>query len=362
MPNRRHFLRTAALGAPLAAPLFGASAALAAEPSTSEPSTATDAPARRIVKPPRLKPGDTVGLVAPAGTVYEQGTVDRAAERVEALGLKAEVGRHVLDRYGYLAGRDENRAADLNTFFRDDAVDAILCLRGGWGCARLLPHLDMDAVRANPKLLVGYSDVTALLLACYAQAGLVTVHGPTGVSTWNTFSVDHFRRLLFDAEAFAFENPVRTDDRLVQTRDRTTTIVPGKGRGRLVGGNLTVLSALVGTPYMPSFDGHILFLEDIGESVYRIDRMLTQLALAGLLDGLAGFVFGKCTDCEAGSGAYGSLTFEEVLKDHLAPRGIPSYEGAMIGHITDKFSVPLGVEAEIDADAGTITLLESAVA
>ncbi|NBC18076.1 MAG: LD-carboxypeptidase [Bacteroidetes bacterium] len=315
-----------------------------------------------LVKPPRLHPGDTVGIIAPAGAVYRPVTVQIARERMEALGMQVRVGEHVLDRRGYLAGTDEARAADVNTMFAAPEVRGILCLRGGWGCARMLPYVDYEQARANPKVVFGYSDITALLLALYAKSGLVTFHGPTGVSTWNAFSLDYYRRLVIDAEPLTMRNPTRLDDELVQEDDRVLPITNGTARGRLAGGNLSVLSALVGTPYLPGWEDHILFLEDIGEAVYRIDRMMTQLRLAGVLDGLAGFVFGQCTDCEPDSGGYGSLTLGEVLADHVAPLGIPAWRGAMIGHLRDKFTVPLGIEAEIDAEAGTIRLLEAAVA
>lgn len=342
--SRRQFLHRAVFAAPLAGLRWSA--------------FPSDAPT--IVKPPRLRPGDTVGIVSPSGAVSDPDALQIAVETMEALGLKAKPGAHTLDRRGYLAGDDAARASDLNAMFADLEVDAILALRGGWGAARILPLLDYGIARRQPKLIFGYSDVTALLLAYYAKSGLVTVHGPTGVSTWNTFSVDYFRRLLFDGEALTMQNPNDPGRNLVRTEDRVHTITSGMARGRLAGGNLTVLSALVGSGYLPDWTGHILFLEDTGEDLYRIDRMLTQLRLAGILDGLTGFVFGKCTDCDPGRG-YGSLTFDEILDDHIAPLGIPAWHGAMIGHISEKWSVPVGVEAEIDAVKGTIRLLEAAV-
>lgn len=349
--RRRFIARTAAAGLlPLLAPGI-------AHPSAAHPASA--APRDGVVKPPRLRLGGTVGLVAPAGAIDDPADVEEVEEVVRSLGLVPRRGAHLLDRRGYLAGTDAARAADLDAFFADPDVDAILPLRGGWGVARLLPLLDFDRIRAHPKVLVGYSDITALLLAIYARSGVVTFHGPVGISTWNPFSRGYFRRLLFDAEPLFLANP------LVQDRDRATTdgvrtVTPGRARGRLVGGNLSVLAALVGTDYLPDWRGHILFLEDVGEDVYRIDRMLTHLRLAGVLDGLAGVVFGRCTRCEP-ERPERSLTLAEVLQDHVGPLGVPAWYGSMIGHITDKFTVPVGVEAEIDADAGTIALLEPAV-
>ncbi|MGB5290178.1 MAG: LD-carboxypeptidase [Lysobacterales bacterium] len=313
------------------------------------------------LKPPRLKAGDTVGLVNPAGATFHPQDVVVAGETLAALGLKMKTGEHLLDRYGYLAGSDQNRAADVNRMFADSEVKAVLTLRGGWGCNRLLELLDYQLIARNPKILMGYSDITSLLLALNAKTGLVTFHGPVGISSWNKYSTAFVEKLLFNAEAFSMENPTDIGDHLTQVKDRVLTIHGGKARGRLLGGNLSVLTAMVGSDYLPDFKDNILFLEEVGEDIYRVDRMLTQLKLAGILDQLSGFVFGKCSDCGPGKG-YGSLTLEEVLDDHIKPLGIPAWYGSMIGHIENKFTIPLGVESEIDADAGRITLLEPAVA
>ena len=314
----------------------------------------------RTIRPARLRPGDTVGLVNPAGATFQSADVDVVKEIVAALGLKFKTGRHLLDRYGYLAGIDVDRAADINEMFRDTSVRAILAVRGGWGCNRILPLLDYDLMRDHPKIVVGFSDITSLLVACYARSGLVTFHGPVGISTWNAFSVDLFRRILFEGEAVTLKNPRSAGDSLVQTKDRVEKITPGKARGTLIGGNLSVLSAMVGSEFLPDFRDAILFLEDDREQIYRIDRMLTQLSLAGILKKIKGFVFGKCTNCDAGEG-YGSLTLEEVLRDHIKPLGIPAWYGAMIGHIENKFTLPVGGEVEIDAEEGTIRMLEPGV-
>jgi muramoyltetrapeptide carboxypeptidase len=268
----------------------------------------------------------------------------------------------VLGRYGYLAGTDQNRAADVNAMFADPEVKAIFAIRGGWGCARILPYLDYAMIRANPKLLIGYSDITALHMALAAKSGIVSIHGPTGGSAWGKKTVELFREVVFDAGTPLLENPISGDDRLAQRKWRTRTLYAGKARGRLLGGNLTVLSALVGTPYLPDFSGAILFLEDVDEAEYRIDRMLTQLGQAGILRKLAGVVFGQCTDCVARNGSsYGGFTLNDVLRQHIGTLGVPAFQGGFFGHIADQFSLPEGVMAEIDADTGTMRLLESAV-
>ena len=349
-PDRRGFLKTAAV----------ASLALGCAPAAGRAASVAGARGP-VLKAPRLRPGDTIGLINPAGPTYVSWDLEIVEESLAALGFRTERGEHVLDRRGYLAGSDADRAADLNAMFRDDGIDGILCVRGGWGSARILPLVDYDAVRAHPKVFCGYSDITALLLALHARTGLVGFHGPVGTATWNRFSVDWFRMVLMDGAAVTFANPGGTGDNLVQVSNRVQTITPGRAHGRMLGGNLSVLTGIVGSGYLPDFEGAILFLEEIGEDIYRVDRMLTQLRLAGILDAVSGVVFGKCTDCES-SESYGSLTLEEILDDHLRPLGVPVWYGAMIGHIADKWTVPVGSEVEIDADAGTVTMLEPAVA
>ncbi len=198
-------------------------------------------------------------------------------------------------------------------------------------------------------------------MAIGAKSCLATFHAPTGFSAWTELSASWFKRVVMEGELAPYVNEPDFRGRSVPMGFRTQTIVPGKAEGRLVGGNLTVLAHLVGTPYMPDFTGRILFLEDIREGIYRIDRMLTHLKLAGLLAKIKGFIWGQCTDCEPDSSGYGSLTIEEVLDDHIKPLGVPTYRGAMIGHVDKQFTVPEGILAEMDADAGTFRLLESAV-
>lgn len=316
---------------------------------------------RGAVRPGRLRPGDTVGLVNPAGAIWEPVQIEIVTESLAALGFTAKRGRHLLSRRGYFAGTDEERAADLNAMFADPAVRAIHCVRGGWGSARLLPLLDWGVLSRNPKILLGYSDITALLLALHARTGLVTFHGPVGASQWNPFNVGWMKRVLQQGEAVTFENPKEIDeDDLTVVENRVQTLTPGTARGRLLGGNLTVLTSLLGSAYLPDWDGCILFLEDVEEAPYRIDRMLTQLRLAGVLQKARAVVWGTCADCQPGRG-YGSLTVTDVLHDHLKPLGVPAWQGAMIGHIDRQFTLPVGIEVEVDAAAGTIRMLEGAV-
>jgi muramoyltetrapeptide carboxypeptidase len=344
MLNRRAMIQTAAAAA-LLAPLAAQAAPL---------------PPRR--KPPRLRQGDVVGLVEPAWFTADAFDLQQVMATVRAMGLVPRPAPHLLSRYGYLAGRDEERAGDLNAMFADREVKAIFAVRGGWGCARVLPHLDWDRIRANPKLLIGFSDITALHLALAARTDCPSIHGPTAASAWGALSWDSFRRLVFNAETPTWRSPEGTDDRLAQ-RSAIRTFRPGRASGPLLGGNLTVLSSLVGTPYLPSFDGAILFIEDTDEAQYRIDRMLTQLSLAGILGRVAGVVFGQCTDCVArNSSSIGGFTLSEVLDQHLTPLNVPAFQGALFGHIENQFSIPVGIRAEIDATEGTIRMLEPVVA
>ena len=296
-------------------------------------------------------------MINPARAAFQREPVEIQQESLRAVGLEPVLSPNFHKRRGYLAGTDAERAADIHHFFADDRIKAVVGI-GGWGSARLLPLLDYELIRNNPKVVLGFSDVTSLLLGVHAKTGLVTFHGP---HPRNRLSSEYLGRLLFEGVADRFENPKQISERdLVQRRHRTATLRGGKARGRLLGGNLTVLSAIVGSPYVPSFEGALLFLEDVREAVYRVDRMLTHLALAGLLEQIAGLVFGNCSDCNSGT-SYGSLTLEEVLDDHILPLQVPAYRGAMIGHIESQFTIPIGIQAELDADTASLQLLEPAV-
>ena len=337
-------------------------AATTAFSTFSQPLNLVQAANPKLIKPPRLKPGSVVGIVSPASATFVREELDIVQDAIRALGLVPQLAPHVLDKYGYLAGKDTDRAADINQLFADPKVAAILPIRGGWGCSRILPYLDYQVIQKNPKIIVGFSDITALLIAINAKSGLVTFHGPNGLSSWRTHQTESFRRVLFAGEKLIFKNfkDPSDNDRLMQVKYRIRTINSGKVRGRLIGGNLSVFSTLVGSPYLPDLKGAILFLEEIGENIYRIDRFLTHLKLAGVLTQISGFIFGQCPGCTPGSD-YGSLTLEQVLSDHIKPLNIPAWHGAMIGHVENILTIPIGSQVEINANSGTITMLESAV-
>jgi muramoyltetrapeptide carboxypeptidase len=353
MIDRRSFARLLSLAAAAAATPLSA-----ARPAKSSKKASPEV-IKEPVKPKRLSPGDTLGMVLPASAVFERDSLDLAREQLEAMGFKVKLGRHVYDRYGYLAGRDEDRADDLNRMFGDDAIDGIVCYAGGWGSPRLLPLLDYELIARNPKVLLGFSDITALLIAVHQRTGLVTMHGPTGSSTFETYTVENFRRVLMTPEpAGLLPSPAPRKEVLVDRVNRVVKIAGGKGSGRLIGGNLTMIASTMGTPYEIKTDQAILFLEDTHEDLYRIDRMLTQLSLAGKLKSVAGVVFGRCTDCN-----YSGPTFslEEILRERFGSLGVPAISGLSFGHIEQKLVLPQGIRATVDGDAGTLTLDEAAV-
>jgi len=341
------------------------------------PPSAQAALTRYAEKPPEplfpkaLRPGMTVALVAPSSPEWGLAGNEMAAEIVKALGFVPKVFPHAGETTYYLAGPDVHRAADINAAFADSSVDAIFCLRGGYGASRILPLLDYETIRGNPKVLLGYSDITALLNAIHRLTGLVTFHGPIGGELPTDYTLAAFRKVLMQAQAagrIAEPPPPHGPQReiFVDRENWIYRLAPGKGKGRLVGGNISVFSTLVGTPFEPELKERILFLEEVGEDPYRIDRWLTQFLLTGKLSGLAGVALGRFHDCgpkdyKPSFPGFGTWTWQEVCKDRLGNLGIPVVANLVFGHVPDKATLPLGVMAELDGDAGTLTLLEPAV-
>lgn len=314
-------------------------------------STVTEGQAAPKIKPKALKAGDTLGLIAPASPIYEEAIFEEMLVNLRGLGFKLKLGEHVRDRRGYLAGIDAARAQDVMTMFKDDTVNGIMCTRGGWGCNRILPLLNFKEIQKHPKVFCGFSDITSLHMALYLKSNLITFHGPVGKSEWNDFTIQSFKALTWKGEKPL--NIIPDDE-----YEDSFTITSGLMQGKLLGGNLSVLVSMIGSDFLPSFKGAILYLEDVGESVYRIDRMLTQLKLSGILNEISGFIFGKCTDCDDGPN---SLTLNEVFDDHIKPLGIPAFYGAMISHEERNITLPVGIDAEMDADKRSFRILESAV-
>lgn len=358
MLNRRLFLEEASLASLLAT--FAPAARAAVE------GLAAGTPSRLI--PKALGKGATVALVSPASPGADADSLEAAKEIAISFGLVPKVFPHAGDRTMYLAGRDADRAADVNAAFLDSSVDAVWCTRGGYGSSRLLPLLDYGAIRKNPKPLIGFSDITALLNAVNRLTGLVTFHGPTAGENQGEFTLQAFKRVLFEAKAAGVVGQaawVPAVEGRTDKQNRLRRISPGKARGPLAGGNISVFSELIGTPFEPDLKGRILFLEEVGEEPYRIDRWLTGFLLTGKLSGCAGIVLGKFKDCGAREfqpSFNGTWTWQEVAADRLGALGIPVLAGVSFGHGPENATLPIGIEAELDVAAGTLSLLEPAVA
>jgi muramoyltetrapeptide carboxypeptidase len=294
--------------------------------------------------PPPLSAGARVALIAPAGPLRGEQELQAAIAHALSLGWEPLPAPHALAHNGYLAGTDEQRASDFNAALHDDGVDGIWCLRGGYGAMRILPALDYDALRRNPRPLLGYSDITAFHCAVNVRAGVVSYHGPTARSALTEFSRDSLVRAVVRQVDPCGSAPL------------ARTLRGGRAAGRLVGGNLALLAALAGTPYAPDCDGAILVLEDVGEATYRIDRMLQQLRLAGALDRVAGIAFGQFTELTDPLDA-DVRPLDAVLGEAADVAGVPAMAGIPLGHVSDQWTIPLGARAELDADARTLHVL-----
>jgi muramoyltetrapeptide carboxypeptidase len=313
------------------------------------------------IKPPRLRKGDTLGLVTPGSYISEKELED-SVKSLEDLGFIVTYSEKILDRNGYFSSPDNKRADDLNKMFERKDVKGIVCARGGYGCSRILPLLDYDLIKNNPKVLTGYSDVTALVCGIFAKTGLVCFHGPVGISTFNEFSVKYFDDVLINPKKRL--TLISEYDEKDWEGKNITPIKSGKAEGELTGGNLSVVVSLIGTEYDIDTSGKILFLEDIGEEPYSIDRMLTQIIQAGKFENAKGIALGVFKDCESKKESPSfdsSFSLMEVFFERLGNLGIPVIYGLSFGHIKNKFTIPLGVNAELDVDNQTLTLLESAV-
>lgn len=310
-------------------------------------------------RPRPVPPGGTIGVVAPAGPVPPE-ELEAGLRRLQAWGYRAVVGDAVLDRRGYLAGADDRRAEDFNRMWADPAVDAVICARGGYGAMRILRRIDWELIRRNPKFFCGFSDITALHLAMAREAGLVTFHGPMvaafgGAHGYNGAGLRRALQQVGPLGEMPWPDPAE------EGAPRPLTIRSGVAEGRLIGGNLTLIVSLLGTPWEPDFTGCIVLLEDVDEAPYRVDRMLVQLLLAGKLQGAAGILFGDSPTCMHGPPDRPSLTLPEVLTELLGPLGIPVLYGFPCGHGPHRATLPLGVRARLDAAGGTLTILEPAL-
>lgn len=310
-----------------------------------------------IIKPKALKKGDLIGIIAPASPPSIADKITKGAEYLERLGYRVTLGKNVRNVYGYLAGTDRERADDINAMFADRTVKAIIAVRGGYGTPRLLPLLNYAMIKRNPKILVGYSDLTALQLAIYRKTGLVTFSGPmSGVEMWkeiDPFTEEHFWAMVTSRKKYG---PVRNPDGAP-----LKTVVKGSATGRLLGGNLSLITAIIGTPYMPSLKNSMLFLEEIDEECYRFDRMMNHLKIAGAFNTAKGVILGELTDVKASDTKNPYLTLEQILSDVLPTIKRPVVTGLVYGHVPKKLTIPIGIMSTLNATAGTFTFNEGAV-
>lgn len=315
----------------------------------------------KIIKPKRLKPENKIALVAPGSYISKQ-ELEESRSKLELLGFQTVYSEKIFNQVGYFSGTDSIRAEDLMEKFEDKKVDGIMCVRGGYGCARILPLLDYKSIKKNPKVLIGYSDVTALMYGIFKKTGLITFHGPVATSTFNDFSVRNFNAVLVeDKFPKTFSNA--TED-LDDNPYGVTTIVKGKAKGKLIGGNLSIMVSLIGTDYDVNYDDSIIFIEEVGEEPYRIDRMLTQLIQAKKFENAAGIMMGIFRKCEPkidDPSFAKSFSLMEVLQDRLSNLKIPVIYGMSFGHIKNKFTIPFGASATLDTEEQTFSLEESPV-
>jgi muramoyltetrapeptide carboxypeptidase len=288
-------------------------------------------------------PGDTIGIVAPAGP-FDPEIFSQGLSTVESLGFRTVVSDEIFEKTGYLAGNDMQRARLVNQLFKDSAINAIICARGGFGSLRILPLVDFDAVRKNPKIFIGFSDITALLTAITTRSGLVSFHGPV-VTTLAKVPKIICNTLL---EAISSEMPLEVQP------TNGVVIQAGRAQGPLIGGNLTTLCHLLGTPFEPGFKHRILLLEDRGEALYRIDRMLFQMKLAGCFDGIAGLVLGSFEDCGDLDGIF------QIFQEHFQDIHIPILAGFDIGHGKQNMTIPFGIDATLDTEKKLLSFAQPA--
>ncbi len=312
---------------------------------------------KRIL-PKRLKQGDVIGLVTPGSPITKE-QLDETVKKLENMGYKTYYKPSVLSEYGYFAGTDQERADELMHMFVNKDVDAIMCVRGGYGSIRVVDLLNYNQIRGNPKILIGYSDITALLTAIYDRTGLVCFHGPLGISHFIDYTLKSFDNVLVNPKP-RYKYPYQREE---NTEDNPEfdfyTITEGKAEGELIGGNLSVLASMAGSAFAPDFENKIAFIEEIEEKTYRADRMLTQLVQATNLKYANGIVLGVFYKCNIND--LPTLSLRQAIADILKPLNIPVAYGFPFGHIKTNMTLPVGIHAKFNANRRTLKLLESAV-
>lgn len=355
--NRRTFLATS--GAATITPTLSASAF----PHTSPMDTSSYT--RPLVKPKVLKPGDTVSVIAPATQVLDPDSLAIAKRVLDFFGLTMKMGKYVGKRVASYQETIKLRVEEMHEAFADTSVSAVFPIRGGYGAQQILDRLDYNLIRKHPKFFIGYSDITALHFAMYRHAGLVTFHGPNIQSAFTPYTQKHYRKALFETSPLGLlTNPEEQTAATPRRQHTLRTISGGKAEGEIIVGNLSLITALMGTPYDLDTKGKILILEDVDEQPYSMDRMLMQMRLAGKLQQCAGIIMGECAGCGPADfkPSFASpYTFGETMDNLLADLNIPVFYGLTMGHIADQLTIPLGVRAVMDADKGTLDIKESAV-
>lgn len=318
-----------------------------------------------LVKPSLLKRGDKIGIVAPASPTFEEGKLEFAMKRFSELGLRPVIGDHVFDSLGDLAGCDKDRAADINKFFADKQIKAIMAIRGGNGSARLLSMLDWDLIKANPKIIMGYSDITALLLAIHQKTGLVTFHGPTANTFFESpYTYEYFLKAIMDKNPIGEIGDPKEKEWAPDYPPARMILTKGEAVGALTGGCLTLIKQLMGTRYEIDTTNKILFIEDVSEEPHSIDRMITQLDLAGKFEHIKGLIIGECVGCKPGASKRERITqnmsIERIFKDRFSNFHAPVVYGMRLGHSSEKMTLPLGVKARLSAKSDVVLKIEEA--
>lgn len=351
MSSRRELIKSLAAFSAISLAPFSSSIA-------QPPSNRQDLPKPRIF-PKCLMKGDLIGLVTPGGTIVEA-QLNEAVEKLEGFGFRTYYKESVLSTYGYFAGSDQERADELMHMFNNEDVDAILCVRGGYGSIRVLDLLDFNQIQQNPKALIGYSDITALLTSIYKKTGLISFHGPLGVSSFNDFTYDSFKRVLMNPRnkyKYPYQREANTEDNVEYD---IYTIQEGEAEGELIGGNISVLDSMIGSVYEPDFENKIVYLEEIGEQTYRVDKMLFHLLYATNIKRAAGIVMGVFDDCNVNK-EEPKLSLKQAIDDLFRPLGIPVSYGLPFGHISTMITIPNGIRARMNATKNSLKLLEKAV-
>ncbi|MBR9854243.1 MAG: LD-carboxypeptidase [Algicola sp.] len=350
MSKRRNFLKSVTA--------IGAASLLPQTSWGSEPKPSTVLPK---IKPKKLKIGDTIGLVAPGFAVKSE-ALYLTLEVLQKMGFKTYHTDRINGNHGYFSDTDEERAKDVNEMFANPNVDAILCARGGYGCTRILDMLDYELIQNNPKILIGFSDITALINTIYNKTGLVCFHGPVGTTIDDEYSLNYIKKVLMEPQdVLPIKNAILKDPKQYRNSEYYRyTITNGTAEGDLVGGSLSLVVAMIGTPYEIDFTDKLVFLEDVEEAPYRMDRMLTQLTQVDSFLKAKGIVFGVCNGCDR-KRTTDNFTLREVIMDRIAPLGLPAAYGLSFGHVPQNFTLPIGTKAYFNASKKEIRLEEIAV-